>query len=68
MKTLEIHEERAMQRENSFNEHVRALDARVKEVCPNVSMCGMRACVSLTSHSPDRPPYHTPCVVVVVAE
>jgi hypothetical protein len=58
MKTLEIHEERAMQRENSFNEHVRALDARVKEVCPNVSMC-VRVHVHV-SHSYSTPQSPTP--------
>ncbi|VDN27057.1 unnamed protein product [Gongylonema pulchrum] len=32
LKTLEVHEERALQRENSFSDHVQSLQNRIKEV------------------------------------
>uniref|UniRef100_F1LGQ8 Tropomyosin n=1 Tax=Ascaris suum TaxID=6253 RepID=F1LGQ8_ASCSU len=31
LKTLEVHEERALQRENSFSDHVHCLQSRIKE-------------------------------------
>ncbi|VDO64194.1 unnamed protein product [Onchocerca flexuosa] len=32
LKTLEVHEERALQRENSFSDHIQSLQNRIKEV------------------------------------
>lgn len=32
LKALEVHEERALQRENSYSDHVQSLQNRIKEV------------------------------------